>query len=142
MPIMNIHLIAGAYPDAQIKELLHRCATHYGKVLNSPMERIRVFVDEYRPAMVFVDGKTGAEGAAAAPFFEYIVLEGRPRQEKDDLMTGFTDILEDVLKVTRARIRGACWTVPPEHWGIGGVMASVKRAKEVAARRKAAEQQE
>lgn len=140
MPIMNIHLVADAYPDAQINQLLRQCATHYGAVLKSPMERIRVFVKEHRPAAVFVDGKTAAEGAEAAPFFEYIVLEGRPQQEMDDLMTGFTDILETVLKADRNRIRGACWTVPPERWGIGGVMASVKRANEVAARRKAAPQ--
>ncbi|MDN5863291.1 MAG: 4,5-DOPA dioxygenase extradiol [Salinisphaera sp.] len=132
---MNIHLVAEQFSDAQIGDLLHRCAVHYGKVLDSPMERIRVFVSEHRPQTFFVDGKLASAGAEPAPYFQYIVLQGRPQSEIEALMTGFTDILEAVLGVDRGRIRGACWPVPPEHWGIGGVMASVKRADEVAARK-------
>lgn len=138
MPVMHIDVVTGEFNDEQLNRLQHACAVHYGEVLNSPMERIRVFVNEHRPQTVFVDGKLAGEGADNAPYFNYIVLEGRPQDEIEALMTGFTDIIERELGVKRERIRGSCWPVPPEHWGIGGVMASVKRAAEVEARRKAA----
>ena len=139
MPVMHIDVVAGKFSDAQLSKLQQACAIHYGEVLKSPMERIRIFVNEHRPQTVFVDGKLASEGADDAPYFHYIVLQGRPQSEIEALMTGFTDILEQELGVKRDRIRGACWPVPPEHWGIGGVMASVKRADEVAARKKAAD---
>jgi 4-oxalocrotonate tautomerase len=138
MPIMTIHLMADRYADPTLASLMRRCAAHYAEVLRSPMERIRVAVVEHRPETFFVDGATGAEGADDAPHFDYVVLAGRPQQEIEELMTGFTDIVEDELGVPRARIRGACRPVAPEHWGIGGEMASVKRAAEVTARAEAA----
>jgi len=139
MPVMRIDLVEGRFSDEQIGDMLHRCALHYGAVLQSPMERIRVFVNEHRAATFFVDGQRASEGAADAPYFHYIVLQGRPQNEIEALMTGFTDIIESSLGVSRDRIRGACWPVPPEHWGIGGVMASEKRKAEIQARRQAAE---
>lgn len=142
MPVMNIHVVAGQHSDEQLAEMIERCAIHYGSVLKSPVERIRVFVSEHRPQAFFVDGRLACDCTDAAPYFQYIVLEGRPQSEIEALMTGFTDILEDVLNVVRNRIRGACWPVSPAHWGIGGVMASVKRADEIAARAAAADGRE
>lgn len=134
MPVMTVHVVEGRFSDEQLGRLQHACAVHYGAVLRSPMERIRVLVTEHRPQAFFVDGKRASDGADDAPFFDYIVLAGRPQSEIEALMTGFTDIIERELGVERARIRGSCSPVPAEHWGIGGTMASVARAAEVAAR--------
>lgn len=58
--------------------------------------------------------------------------------QRQALITGFTDIVEEVLGAPRERILGGCWSIAPEDWAIGGVPASVKRADEVAARKAAA----
>jgi len=134
VPVMNIHLVEGRFDDIQLARLQRECAVHYGAVLNSPMERIRVFVTEHRPEAFFVEGALASDGADDAPYFEYVVLAGRPQSEIEALMTGFTDIVERELEVERARIRGLCRAVAPEHWGIGGTMAAALRAAEIAAR--------
>lgn len=138
MPVIRIHLAAGRYDDELLGDLQRGCAECYADVLRAPMERIRVFVSEHRPETVFVDGRRVADGADDAPFFDFVVLAGRPQGEIEALMRGFTDIIHTVLGVDRGRIRGVCRPASPEHWGIAGTMAAVARADEVAARADAA----
>lgn len=134
MPVMQLHLVADRFGDDRLREVQHECARHYGEILGAPMERIRIIVTEHRPETVFVDGRLASDGADDAPYFEYAVLAGRPASEIEALMRGFTDIVERVLGVERGRIRGVCRPAEPEHWGIGGTLAGVARAGEIAAR--------
>jgi phenylpyruvate tautomerase PptA (4-oxalocrotonate tautomerase family) len=62
------------------------------------------------------------------------VLEGRPVEQRHRLLSGFTDILVDVLGVARSRVRGRIIQVHPDDWAIGGVPASGARRDEIAAR--------
>jgi 4-oxalocrotonate tautomerase len=134
MPILHYHLIAGAHDDARIGELLTASSRLYAEVLRIPVERVRVYAHLYEPAHVAVAGELASRGAAPAPSFEFLVLEGRPIEDCQALLAGFTDLLVKLLGVERARVRGGCWPIPAHYWAIGGVPASEVRAAEIAAR--------
>lgn len=134
MPILEFHLVEGRYSTAQCEQLLVESSRLYAEVLRSPLERIRVFIHSYPPTMAAVGGKPLSQGGEAAPFFHFLVLQGRPVDERQRLLTGFTDLLEKILGSDRSLIRGGCWPIPAEDWAIGGIPASVLRAAEVRAR--------
>ena len=73
-------------------------------------------------------------GGAPAPYFTAIVLQGRPVEQRHRLLSGFTDLIVDVLGVERGRVRGRILQVDPDDWAIGGQPASVARQGEIAAR--------
>ena len=134
MPIIHFHLAADTYSEAQETVLLERATALYCEVLKSPIERVRAYIQTYPARHVMVAGRRVIDGAADAPYFHFLVLEGRPLNERHALLTGFTELLVDCLGVERSRVRGGCWPIPPEDWAIGGTPASVARAAEVAAR--------
>lgn len=118
MPVA--HLYAAATP-AQQRELLVRGSALYAEVLESPIERIRVYLVE--PTAVAVGGEVGT-----APYFTAVVLAGRPAGQRAELLRRFTELLVEVLDVPVGEVRGQVVEVRPENWGIGGVPASVVRA--------------
>lgn len=134
MPILEYHLAEGQYPEDKCEQLLIESSKLYAEVLKSPLDRVRVFIHYHRPSAVAVAGIPMSRGGKAAPFFHFLVLKGRPVEERHLLLTGFTTLLVDLLGAEKALIRGGCWPIPPEDWCIGGTPASVMRAAEVAAR--------
>lgn len=134
MPIIHFHLAADTYSEAQEIALLEGATALYCAVLKSPVDRVRAYIQPYAARHVMVAGKRVVDGAADAPYFHFLVLEGRPLDERHALLRGFTDLLVDCLGVERAKVRGGCWPIPPEDWAIGGTPASIVRAAEVAAR--------
>jgi len=134
MPILTVNLQRDAYTRDQLDRLLVDASELYARVLESPLERVRVFLNLIDPGALAVGGRIVAGSASRAPFFEAIVMEGRPSEQKRRLMQEVTDLLEGVLEVERSLIRGVCWSVPPEDWCIAGTPASEKRAEEIAAR--------
>jgi len=138
MPIVHFHLAQGQINDTQKRQLLERATAHYAQVLASPLDRVRVFLHLYQDDAVAVAGKPVAEGGRHAPYFEFLVLEGRPRDQIDALQVGFTDLLVELLGVARELVRGRCHRVLPEDWFIGGDSAANLRAAEIDARAKAA----
>ncbi|GAB3628337.1 hypothetical protein PTE30175_01830 [Pandoraea terrae] len=137
MPILEYHLAEGHYADAQIAELLVASSHLYAEVLNSPIERVRVFAQFYQPQHVAVAGKLLSLGGAPAPYFHFLVLEGRPLDECHRLLTGFTDLVVKLLHADGSLVRGGCWPIPPRYWAIAGTPASLTRAMEIGARAKA-----
>jgi phenylpyruvate tautomerase PptA (4-oxalocrotonate tautomerase family) len=140
MPILEYRLTAGRHTDEQIGELLLASAKLYADVLKSPVERVRVTAQMHRPQHAVVGGRLLDDGSPAAPYFQFLVLEGRPLDECHALIAGFTELVVSLLGVDRALVRGGCWPIPPQYWGIGGTPASVLRAQEIAARAAAAGQ--
>ncbi|MNF08920.1 hypothetical protein D3C80_2094600 [compost metagenome] len=59
------------------------------------------------------------------------MLEGRPLDERQALMGGFTDLLVEILAVERSLVRGRCIRVEPQDWSIGGLGADVLREQEI-----------
>ena len=140
MPIVTFHLVEGESSAEQDELLLVRASQLYANILSAPMERVRAFISSYAPRRCVIAGIPASRGAASAPYFEFLVLEGRPPEQRDRLLAGFTDLLVDVLGVRRDLVRGRCLELSPDDWAIGGVPARAVRADEVAARAAHAQQ--
>lgn len=139
MPVVNFHLLAGYSSAEQDERLLVEASRLYSEVLKAPIARVRAFITTYPASRFAVAGVLCSANGLHAPFFEFIVLDGRALEDRQRLHQGFTDLLVEVLGVPRELVRGLCRRVAPEDWSIGGAPASVLRADEVAARAAAGE---
>ena len=139
MPILNIHLVAGQHAPEEVETLLRKCSQRFAEGLRCPIDRVRVFATEHAPRQMCLGGQMASE-AAPAPYFSFIVLEGRSLEDRQMLLAGFTDLIVETLGVDRSRVRGGVTPVAPEDWSIGGTPASVLRQAEIEARRVAAAQ--
>lgn len=142
MPVVNFHLLEGTTTPEQEELLLLGACRLYADVLGSPMERVRAFITAHSAQRFAVAGALVSVNGVHAPFFDFIVLDGRPLYQRQALLAGFTDLLVGILGVCREDVRGACRRVHPEEWGIGGVPASELRKSEVEARKHAASKNE
>ncbi|GAB84091.1 tautomerase family protein [Gordonia westfalica] len=134
MPVAHFHLPADTFDGSQQRTVLLQASRIYSEVLDSPIERVRVFIVSHPPSSIAVAGAVVAEGGAVAPYFTAIVLAGRPARQRQLLLERFTDLLVEVLAVDRAAVRGQIIEVEPDNWGIAGRAASIARADESAAR--------
>ncbi|WP_433798937.1 tautomerase family protein [Actinomycetospora sp. CA-084318] len=134
MPVVEIHLVEGAHDDRRIEDLLRRVSERYAAVLESPIDRVRAFVTMHAPQHWMTGGVPAAVDGDPAPYFAAAVLEGRPVDQRHRLLAELTDVLCDVLGVTRSRVRGRVVQVPPDDWAIGGVPAATRRRDEIVAR--------
>lgn len=134
MPIVHFHLVQGAYPADRVGALLRRASRRYAEILDSPLERVRAFAVTYPPGQVAVAGELVAHGAPPAPYFEFLVLAGRPAAQRHALLAAFTDLIVEELGVDRGLVRGKVVQLDPDDWAIGGVPAGAARASEIAAR--------
>jgi phenylpyruvate tautomerase PptA (4-oxalocrotonate tautomerase family) len=138
MPILHYHLADGQYTSAQHERLLLESSRFFAEVLRCPIDRVRVFIHLFRPDLTAIGGQLVSVSGQRAPYFSFIVLEGRSLEDRQRLLRGFTDIVVDVLQVDRGLVRGGIVPVHPENWAIGGEPASIKREAEVRARAEAA----
>lgn len=138
MPIVEFHLSAARHDDAAIGRLLVDASQLYAEVLQAPIERVRAVAHTHQPCHVAVAGRLQSEGGELAPYFHFLVLEGRPVEQCQRLLGGFTDLCVSHLGVARGVVRGGCWPIAPEYWAIAGNAASVMRAREIAERASAA----
>ncbi|MES2257999.1 MAG: 4-oxalocrotonate tautomerase [Pseudomonadota bacterium] len=138
MPVLEYHLVAGHYSDEQVGALLTTASRRYAEILNCPIERVRAFAHMHQPKHVAVAGRLVRDGAAPAPYFHFLVLQGRPQEQCDQLLACFTDLAADILRADRSLVRGGCWPIPPQYWSIAGAPASVTRSGEIDSRAGAA----
>lgn len=138
MPVVRFHLPEDKYSQQQCEELLTQASELYASVLESPVERVRVYIQFYRPWAMACGGKAVSAGGNVAPLFECVVLAGRPESQRHALLRGFTDLIVNVLDEPENMVRGACWPVEPENWAIAGSPASAIRQAEIKAREEAA----
>ncbi|MCW0182723.1 MAG: tautomerase family protein [Zavarzinia sp.] len=131
MPIIHFHLAEGTASADQERRLLIAASRLYAEVLQCPMDRVRAFVVPYARTRCAVAGVMLDDGGADAPYFEFLVLEGRPLETRQRLLTGFTDLVADILGVEKGLIRGHCKRVQPEEWCIGGRMAQDLRKADI-----------
>lgn len=137
MPIVTFHLVEGVYPTSLLEELLRRASELYARELDSPIERVRAFAATCPPTHAAVAGTSCARGAAPAPYFEFLVLRGRPVRDRHALLSGFTNLVAEVLGLGHELIRGRAIQIDPDDWAIGGEPASAARRGEIEARRAA-----
>ena len=139
MPIVNFFLVEGQQSDDSIGSLLVEsshfyCDTLYADVTPRPIERVRAFVTFVRPQHWATAGELVSNGAPGAPYFTCLALSGRPTEQLQNLMQGFTDLVERHLGCDRRSIRGQVILIDPAHWSIGGKPASDVRSNESALR--------
>lgn len=139
MPIVQFHLVADHYPDSAIAALLEEASTFYVDTLYPtldprPIERVRAFVSPVPAEHFATGGRLVSLGGTAAPYFTCLSLEGRPVEQLQALLAGFTDLIERHLRCDRATIRGTVVEIAPAFWSIGGVPASQARDTEKALR--------
>lgn len=139
MPILNFHLVQGQHEAAKVETLLLKASALFAEVLACPIDRVRVFATEHAPQHFCIGGKLVSQHEQVAPYFSFIVLEGRSQADRQRLLSGFTDLVVDILGAPRANVRGGIVPVAPSDWSIGGVLASELRLAEIEARRLAAE---
>lgn len=132
MPIIHFHLVEGTATPAQERRLLIEASQLYAAVLACPIDRVRAFIIPYRPSHAAVAGIMMEEGGLSAPYFEFLVLEGRPLDQRQRLLTGFTALVVEILGVDAGTVRGHCKRVQPEEWCIGGRMAQDIRGTDIA----------
>jgi 4-oxalocrotonate tautomerase len=135
MPILHFHLVQGQHSPDRVESLLLRSSVLFAEVLRCPIDRVRVFVTEHAAQHVCIGGQMVNQ---AAPFFSFVVLQGRSLEDRQRLLAGFTDLIVEILGSPRDLVRGAVLPVAPEDWCIGGVPASQLRQAEIAARQLAA----
>lgn len=133
MPIIHFHLVEGQSTPAQEEELLKKASVFYAEVLQCPMDRVRVFIQTYAPNRCAVAGELVSSGRSQAPYFEFLALEGRPLEQRQRLLIGFTEMLVEILGVERGLVRGHCKRVLPEEWCIGGKLAADLRKDDIKA---------
>jgi len=134
MPIIQVHLETGAYSRDQVRRFLEQSSRVYAEVLESPIERVRVFIHDYPADLIAIGGKVTADVGVRAPFFEAFLLEGRPLAQQHAVLARVTDVIVDCLSAPRELVRGVCHMVPPERWGIAGLPAASVRSSEITAR--------
>lgn len=139
MPIVTFHLVEGQHSDAAIGQLLVEasqfyCDTLYAGVVPRPIERVRAFVIFVKPQHWATAGELVSAGGSGAPYFTCLALSGRPAAQLQDLLAGFTDLLERHLDCDRGAIRGQVISIDPQHWSIGGNPASAVRHTEATLR--------
>lgn len=132
MPIVHFHLAEGQATPEQEEQLLVEASKLYAEILQSPIERIRAFLHCYPPTRCAVGGELVSRTGRFAPYFEFLVLEGRPLEQRQRLLSGFTDLLVIIVGADRAFVRGQCKRVLPEEWSIGGKSAAEQRKDDIA----------
>jgi 4-oxalocrotonate tautomerase family enzyme len=140
MPVANIHVLAGR-PRPVLKRLLREVAQTYADVLDSPIDRVQVWITEVDPELVAIGGVPADEllaGSARSeveiPLARLVMLEGRPVEQVERAIVELTDVIARVLEADPRRVRVEAQSIAAERWGIGGVPAAVKRRTEIDAR--------
>lgn len=131
MPIVTFHLAEDAVSAEQCARLMREASEAYARILESPIERVRTFIQLYPAAQQSVAGGQVSSGDKGAPLFEYLVLKGRPQAQRFELMRTFTDQVATILGIEPKLVRGRCIQLDPEDWGIGGLPASELRKQEI-----------
>ncbi|MCA9548769.1 MAG: tautomerase family protein [Myxococcales bacterium] len=143
MPLATIHVLTG-HPRPTLKALLREFSATYARIMESPVERLQVWIQEIDPELYAIAGEPadealarGPRGELEIPLIRLVMMEGRPQSQADAAIQELSACVARHLGGDPARVRVEIQTVPPERWGIGGTPASVLRRAEIEARRRA-----
>ena len=140
MPVAHINLLKG-HSRETLQAIVAEVSETMGRILESPKDRLLVWISEIDPALWGVAGVPAEQALAGRareevemPFVQMALMENRPLEQKQRIIVEITEILHKALGTRKERIRVHVSSVDPALWGIGGVPASVSRAAEIAAR--------
>lgn len=132
MPVAKFYSSGCALETEVVKTFLDRASDLYARILECPKDRVRVYLFPIDSESVAIEGMVPGP---ASFFFEFIVLEGRSLEQRQQIARSFCDLVESVFNVDVQKVRGHCIRVQPEDWCIGGQFASDLRKKEIEARK-------
>jgi 4-oxalocrotonate tautomerase family enzyme len=140
MPVANINVLAG-HPRPVLQQLLREVSQAYAEILESPIDRLQVWITEIDPGLYAIGGvpadelfATGDRAALEIPLARLVMMANRPLAQVEGAIARLTEIIARVLGTDPERVRVEVQPIAAERWGIGGVQASVKRQAELAAR--------
>ena len=140
MPIANIHVLAG-HPRPVLQQLLREASATLARVIESPIDRLQVWITEIDPELYAIAGEPADEvlehtprGEAEIPLIRMALMEGRSVQTLHRVMADLSEVTARVLGGDPQRVRVQIDHIHPDRWAIGGVPASKARAAELAAR--------
>lgn len=131
MPVAKFYSSGYALEAEAIKKFLDRASDLYARILEYPKDRVRVYFFPIGSECVAIEGRMPGP---ASFFFEFIVLEERSLEQRQQIARSFCDLVKSVFDVDARKVRGHCIRVQPEDWCIGGQFASDLRKKEIDAR--------
>lgn len=141
MPLANIYVLSG-HPKPVLKKLLREFAATYARILEAPIDRLQVWIEEVDTELYAIAGEPADEvlarmerADAEIPLIRFVMMEGRPASQVETAIRELSEVVARNLGARLERVRAEVRTVPPENWGIGGQLASVLRATEISARR-------
>jgi 4-oxalocrotonate tautomerase family enzyme len=140
MPIANIHVLAG-HPRPVLQQLLREASATLARVIESPVDRLQVWITEVDPALYAIAGEPAdlvlqhtPRAEAEIPLIRMALMEGRSTQKLHEVMAAMSEVTARVLGANPTRVRVQIDHVVPDRWAIGGQPASVLRAAELAVR--------
>ena len=141
MPAAQINVLAG-HPRPALRQVLANVSAALSTVLDTPEDRLSVWVNEVDPELWMVNGRPAGEALGEwpradveVPFVVVTLLEGRSTAVLQHLVREVTDGVVHALDARRERVRVVLNLISADVWGIGGVPASVVRAEEISAGR-------
>lgn len=135
MPVVHFYLCDEFVSQERCTTLLETASAEYARILESPLDRVRAFIHLHKPWQMAVGGTPPCDSSNSAPFFEAIVLQGRPASQRETLIAKFSEMLAEILQVPQAIVRGRVIQVAPEDWCIAGRTAAEIRKDEIARRK-------
>ena len=143
MPVAQINLLKGHSPDA-LRQILAGVSEVMSRILKAPKDRLIVRIVESDPALWAIGGIPASEALASGrreeleiPFVQMVLMEGRPKEQFHALIETITEIVARCTGIAPSRVRIHIALAHPDNWGIGGIPASIARAKELEARARA-----
>lgn len=141
MPAAIINLLKG-HDRGKLKQIIREVTIAMHETLVAPKERLMVWINE-------VDGDLwGIAGVPASevedleavknmeiPFVQMILMEGRPTEQLHTIMDQIAKIISENLNMNKSQVRIRISLAQPDLWSIGGIPASISRAKELEARK-------
>lgn len=141
MPAAIINLLKG-HDRGKLKQIIREVTNAMHETLVAPKERLMVWINE-------VDGDLwGIAGVPASevkdleavknmeiPFVQMILMEGRPTEQLHTIMDQIAKIISENLNMNKSQVRIRISLAQPDLWSIGGIPASISRAKELEARK-------
>ncbi|WP_240008709.1 tautomerase family protein [Pseudaquidulcibacter saccharophilus] len=141
MPTAIINILKG-HDRQKLKQIIRETTDAMHKVLSAPKERLMIWINEIdqdlwglagNPASDISDFET--RKSLEIPFVQMTLMKGRPLEQFHKIMDEISEIIARNLEINKSQVRVHIANAEPELWAIGGVPASILRAKELEARK-------
>ncbi len=140
MPTAIINILKG-HDRQKLKQIIRETTDAMHRVLSAPKERLMIWIYEIDQDLWGLAGNPASDisdfeirKSLEIPFVQMTLMKGRPLEQFHKIMDEISEIIARNLEINKSQVRVHIATAEPDLWAIGGVPASVLRAKELEAR--------